>query len=210
MIAFSGSQSTTDADILDEVRDARIDLDLWYSDWRNAIEFSPIAGPEKPSLLVNLTVQRHWAESMALFRAVKCLGTENIDAMSASGRSLLQMAKTSLKKHLAITIDTNNTYLANLRYAMDFVWAKCAFCFLLLLKLSRLLPDTIEENYRLLENGNELLQNLNSVGTSAGSSTSRLYLQVLGLSIEKYGRALQQSDQPRGYRSSSVLLGVVC
>ena len=193
---LASSPDNDDEDVLDEVRDAKIDLDLWYNDWRSAIEPSPIAGTERSSLIINLTVQRYWSEAMAFFRAIKCLGTDNVDAMTPSGRSLLQMAKTALKKHLAVTIDESNHYLANLRYAMDFVWAKCAFCFLLLLKLSRLLPDTTEDNYRLLEDGNSLLQHLTSAGTSAGSNTSRIYLQVLGLSLEKYGRALRQSDQP--------------
>ena len=193
---LASSPDNDDEDVLDEVRDAKIDLDLWYNDWRSAIESSPIAGTERSSLIINLTVQRYWSEAMAFFRAIKCLGTDNVDAMTPSGRSLLQMAKNALKKHLAVTIDESNHYLANLRYAMDFVWAKCAFCFLLLLKLSRLLPDTTEDNYRLLEDGNRLLQHLTSAGTSAGSNTSRIYLQVLGLSLEKYGRALRQSDQP--------------
>jgi hypothetical protein len=80
---------------------------------------------------------------------------------------------------------------------MDFVWAKCAFCFLLLLKLSRLLPEKMDENYRLLADGNRLLQSLTSAGTSAGSTTSRLYLQVLSMSIDKYGRALRENEGAR-------------
>jgi hypothetical protein len=194
---FESSADSADDEILDDVRDAKIDLDLWYNDWVNAIETSPIAGAERPSLIVNLTIQRHWSEAMAYFRALKCLGTENVDAMGPSGQSLLHMAKTALKKHLAVTIEEPNHYLANLRYAMDFVWAKCAFCFLLLLKLSRLLPES-DENYhwQLLEDGRRLLQFLNSAGTSAGSNTSRLYLQVLSMSIEKYGRALRENNPP--------------
>jgi Fungal Zn(2)-Cys(6) binuclear cluster domain len=189
--AYSGSN---DGDLLGEVGDAKIDLDLWYNDWRSAIETSTIAGAERPSLLVNLTIQWHWSEAMAYFRALKCLGTENIDAMSPSGRALLQMARKALKNHLATAIDEHNQYLAGLRYAMDFVWAKCAFSFLLLLKLSSLLPDSNEDNYRLLQDGNTLLRSLTDAGTSTGSNTSRLYLQVLGLSLEKYGRALRQNQ----------------
>ena len=190
---FETFPDTTDEDILDQVRDAKLDLDLWYTDWRSAIESSSAAGHERPSLLVNLTIQWHWSEAMAYFRALKCLGTENVEAMSSTGRSLLQLAKMALKKHLAVTIDESNQYLANLRYAMDFVWAKCAFCFLLLLKLSRLVPDSIDDSYRLLEDGNKLLRSLTNASTSAGSNTSRLYLQVLSTSIDKYARALRDN-----------------
>jgi hypothetical protein len=108
------SDSTED-EVLDEVRNAKIDLDLWYSDWQSAIGTSPIAGSERPSLLTNLTVQYHWSEAMAAFRALKCFGTENIDAMSVSGRTILEMAKVALKKHLAVTVEQPNTYLSDLR-----------------------------------------------------------------------------------------------
>lgn len=88
---------------------------------------------------------------------------------------------------------------------MDFVWAKCAFCFLLLLKLSRLLPERMEENSRLLEDGNRLLQSLTSVGTSAGSNTSRLYLQVLSMSIDKYRRALRENENTQSNGSQGAI-----
>lgn len=73
---------------------------------------------------------------------------------------------------------------------MDFVWAKCAFCFLLLLKLSRLLPEREEEHRELLRQGETLLEEL----TKAGSG-STIYLQILKMSIEKYGRTLQDNGQ---------------
>ncbi|ETN41529.1 uncharacterized protein HMPREF1541_03465 [Cyphellophora europaea CBS 101466] len=192
----------SDEDILDEIRDARIDIDLWFNDWKSLMEHSSIAGAERPMLLINLRVQRHWCEAMFYFRGLKCLGIENIDAMGPAGRQLLAMAKSSLKAHLATTLEEPNFYLANLRFAMDFSWAKCAFCFLLVLKLTRLLPESEEDNYRLLEDGNKLYQHLSNAGTYAGSSTSRLYVQVLGVSLEKYGRALRQYQQ--GQQSQSA------
>lgn len=179
-------------DVLDEIRDARIDIDVWFADWENLMANSQIAGIERPMLLVNLKVQRHWCEAMTYFRGVKCLGIENIDAMSPEGRKLLAMAKSSLKAHLATTLEEPNYYLSNLRFAMDFVWAKCSFCFLLLLKLTRLLPESDADDYQLLEDGNKLYEQLSNAGTCAGSSTSRLYVQVLGMGLEKYGRALRQ------------------
>lgn len=190
-----------DDEVLDEVSDARIDIHLWFNDWRSYMETAGNAAVERPLLLVNLRVQRHWCEAMVYFRALKCLGTENVEAMTPAGKQLLVMAKNSLKSHLATTLEEPNHYLPNLRYAMDFVWAKCAFCFLLVLKLTRLLPDSPEDNYRLLSDGNRLFTQLSSIGTSAGSSTSRLYVQVLGISLDKFSRALEQHNG--GMSSSS-------
>src|ERR1700760_704068 len=48
-------------------------------------------------------------------------------AMSSTGRSLLLMAKGALRSHLETVLTTPQHYLAQFRYAMDFVWAKCAF-----------------------------------------------------------------------------------
>lgn len=112
----TAASDNTDEEVLDEVRNAKIDLDLWYGDWRSAIETSSIAGTERPSLLTNLTVQYHWSEAMAYFRGLKCLGTDNVDAMGQSGRTILEMAKAALKKHLTVTVEQPNTYLSDLRY----------------------------------------------------------------------------------------------
>jgi len=73
---------------------------------------------------------------------------------------------------------------------MDFVWAKCAFCFLLLLKLSRLLPERDEEHRELLRQGETLLEELSKAG-----SGNTIYLQILKMSIEKYGRTLQDNNE---------------
>jgi len=94
---------------------------------------------------------------------------------------------------------------------MDFVWAKCAFCFLLLLKLTRLLPEDDDAARRkLLQDGHVLLSELNKAGggsTSGGRThTSKMYLQVLHLSIQKYGRALQ-NDQSQGENGVEIFPG---
>ncbi|KEY81964.1 transcription factor C6 [Aspergillus fumigatus] len=116
-------------------------------------------------------------------------------AMSPSERNILVMAKASARKHLVLISSEPDFYLAKLKYAMDFVWAKCAFCFLLLLKLSRLLPERKEEHQELLEHGNRLLSELTKSADSHGNTngSSKIYLQILKLSIEKYGRAVQES-----------------
>ncbi|KAL2840605.1 hypothetical protein BJX68DRAFT_258430 [Aspergillus pseudodeflectus] len=116
------------------------------------------------------------------------------EAMSNVERKILLMAKASARKHLSLITIEPDSYLAKLKYAMDFVWAKCAFCFLLLLKLSRLLPEGKEEHEELLNHGNRLLDDLTkSVSSSNIASNSNVYLQILRLSIEKYGRTLHES-----------------
>jgi hypothetical protein len=114
--------------------------------------------------------------------------------MSNVERKILLMAKASARKHLSLITIEPDSYLKKLKYAMDFVWAKCAFCFLLLLKLSRLLPEGKEEHEELLNHGNRLLDDLTkSVSSSNIASNSNVYLQILRLSIEKYGRTLHES-----------------
>jgi hypothetical protein len=70
------------------------------------------------TLLTYPTVQSHWSEAMAAFRASKCSGIKYIDAMSADKRTVLEMAKTALKKDLAGTVEQPKTYLSDLRSAL--------------------------------------------------------------------------------------------
>lgn len=43
------------------------------------MESSEIAGSERPALLLALTVQKYWAESMSYFKAVRSIGIENVE-----------------------------------------------------------------------------------------------------------------------------------
>lgn len=123
--------------------------------------------------------------------------------MSPLERNLLLKVKRSARKHLQLITAEPDHYLRKLRYAMDFVWAKFAFCFLLLLKLSRLMPESAEENRILLEEGNRMLEEISSNtyhrhggggaeggGNETGSNNndSNIYMQILKLSIEKFGK----------------------
>jgi hypothetical protein len=145
-----------------------------------------------------LEVQKYWSQAVILCRAVRALGNENISEMSVSQRHLLTTVKMALKRHLRIILDQPQNYLAHFRHAMDFVWAKAAFCFLLLLKLTRLLPeeDAIFDQ-RLLRDGYVPLSVLDKAGVRSSNGggrsqqTSKMYLQVLQLSIQKYARAVQ-------------------
>lgn len=182
-----------DEDILSIVRDSKIDIDLWYSDWERLVQN---IDPQQPWIPINLRVQKCWAETMAFCRAVREAGVENVDLMSSSQRSILEMAKESLRRHLDTIIAEPRLYLHNLRYAMDFVWAKCAFCYLLLLKLCVLLPS---ENSRLNDDlvayGEVLSSELSEAGGSIVSgirnNTGKMYLQLLQTGTEKFTRALR-------------------
>ena len=73
---------------------------------------------------------------------------------------------------------------------MDFVWAKCAFSFLLLLKLTVLLPDHEQQDLR--QQGQALYYELQK---HSGYGSSNVYLKLLRLSIEKYA-SRDQMPQP--------------
>ncbi|KAE8373364.1 hypothetical protein BDV26DRAFT_285196 [Aspergillus bertholletiae] len=178
------------------VHDAKVDLDLWFDDWFRIIEGPVAAEQERPFLLAALRVQKCWAELILHCKALRSMGVENVAAMSSVERNILQLAKSSARKHLRLISTEPDFYLAKLKYAMDFVWAKCAFCFLLLLKLSRLLPERREEHQELLDHGNRLLDELTRSMGSSGETTGNgsIYMQILRLSIEKYGRIFQERE----------------
>lgn len=179
-------------EVVEAVLDARVDLDIWYNDWRRIMETSPVAAGELPLLLANLDVQRHWADAMAACRAVRATGIHNVDMMSPEHREVLGMAKEALHNHLHVML-IRPQYIANFKYAMDFVWAKCAFSFLLLLKLTILIPGAPNADEELLSYGRALYHELSKY---ARSGSSKVYLRLLQISIEKYSTrdSVQSSD----------------
>ncbi|KAL8366852.1 hypothetical protein RB595_008695 [Gaeumannomyces hyphopodioides] len=210
-----------DEGLMDVVRGARIDIDVWFGDWTRVL--APHLA-RLPWLAPNLAVQRFWADGMAMCSAVRCLGLEDVSAMTPAQRAVLLMAKASLRDHLDVVLQEPRLYLANLRYAADFVWAKNAFCLLLLLKLDMLLPDGDDDDEddgggggrggvngraTLVAKSRALLAEFaRSVGPNSGSSagagagaaksnTGAMYLHLVRVSIEKYSQALQ-SDASRG------------
>lgn len=172
------------------VQDARIDIDVWYHDWRRIIETSPALGAETSSLITNLTVQRYWADAMLMCRAIRMTGTQDVNAMSSEQKSLLFMARDALQHHLDTMLEQHH-YLTNFKYAMDFVWAKCAYSFLLLVKLTRLLSTEFPAG--LLAQGRAMLQLLLQ---SCGQASHRVYLRLLEVTLEKCGsRERQESTE---------------
>ncbi|KAH6615903.1 hypothetical protein B0J18DRAFT_403218 [Chaetomium sp. MPI-SDFR-AT-0129] len=206
--------------IMGMVADARIDINVWFDDWTRIYERHTA---RMPWLAPNLAVQRCWADSMAMCAALRTAGIENVRAMSATQRAILRMAKRSLWQHLDIILQEPRVYLRSIRYAMDFVWAKNAFCYLLLLKLSLLLPDDDDEagsgavgdgggGEELVEKGRMLVEELRKAGGgldrdnrdrgAARNSTSSLYFHLVRVSIDKFSHAIRsrsgrsQSGQP--------------
>lgn len=123
--------------------------------------------------------------------------------MSAAESGILLMAKNSAKRHLKLISMNSDHYLSTFKYAMDFVWAKCAFCFLLLLKLTQLVPESEEDGKQLLEGGNRLLQELSKAGSNGSSGSCNIYLSILKISIEKYRRALGEGEPDAGSSHAS-------
>ena len=192
-----------DDEIMEMVGDAKIDINVWFDDWTRIYEKHKT---QMPWLIPNLAVQRCWADSMAMCAALKAAGLENVSAMSVAQREFLGMAKRSLKQHLDIILEEPRVYLRSIRYAMDFVWAKNAFCYLLLLKLFILLPDddgdgdsgpsSLDE---LIEKGRMLVDELSEAGggikDSARNNTSSLYLHLVRVSIDKFSHAIRSRSQ---------------
>ncbi|KAF5581634.1 hypothetical protein FPCIR_10076 [Fusarium pseudocircinatum] len=202
-----------DEEILDLVKDAKLDIDVWFQDW---IRISQPHHESMPWFVPNLSVQRCWADNMALCRAVRAAGVENVNVMSPIQNDILSMTKASLQQHLDIIIQEPRIYLKSIRYAMDFVWAKNTFCCLLLLKLSALLPEAERLQTQGLSNelvmkASILLQELELVAAAGHkddtrSNTSSLYLQLLKTSIQKYKRWLGQDEGGPGGGQSTFSL----
>ncbi|GAM89754.1 hypothetical protein ANO11243_077930 [Dothideomycetidae sp. 11243] len=119
---------------------------------------------------------------MAACRAIHATAVRNIDFMSPDQRELVVIAQEALRKHMH-TILQNPSYLEGLRWAMDFVWAKVAFSFLLLLKLSIILHISDAEGQSLVEQGRALEDGL---GKAVGYGSSRIYLRLLHISLNAY------------------------
>lgn len=195
-----------DDDILDRISSAKIDIEVWFADWSRIYERHRA---DMPWLTPNLAVQRCWADAMACCRAVRASGVENVDAMSQTQRTILLMARTALQEHLDLILAEPRLYLAGLKFAMDFVWAKNAFCFLLLLKLSILLPENGDQqsNRGLVAKGRILLDELSRANCGKEEvkmSGSSQYLQLVRASIEKYSHAL---DGGRTIRTGDAASG---
>ncbi|QUC22818.1 uncharacterized protein UV8b_07059 [Ustilaginoidea virens] len=205
MLERLSQRSHTEAEIMDIVSDAIIDINIWFDDWKRICD---PRNPHTPWLMLNMQVQRCWGVTMALCRAIRITGVENVDVMSPTQKQMLGMTRAALAEHLDIVTSEPRLYLRNLRFAMDFVWAKCVFCYLLLLKLSILLlpPERGrrggDDDKSLLQRGNVLLSELSEAdgGPLDGhrSSTARMYLQLLETGMQRYQSAVEKRGDGDG------------
>lgn len=201
--------------LMDAVRDARIDIEVWFIDWNNILNSRPKAS----WLRIHLEVQRHWANITTLCWAVhasngaSAMVGEYGDTTSFTSlqKELLMMTKTASLQHFLAIIADPRQYIHNLKYATDFVWAKFVFCFLLLLDLSKMVPDQVEDDNckgdgvnstkgstpNLLVLGDNLLEVLAGIDSiSTGETCSRLsqdYVQILQKGIRDYARCMEDT-----------------
>jgi hypothetical protein len=208
----NNDDDTHDDELMEMVVDARIDINVWFHDWARIYERHTA---RMPWLAPNLAVQRCWADSMAMCAALRAAGIEDVRAMSAAQCAILRMARRSLWQHLDIILQEPRVYLRSIRYAMDFVWAKNAFCYLLLLKLFILLPEEDGDEVlggvggrgcgeELVEKGWMLVEELSKAGgglnrdAAAHNSPSSLYLHLVRVSIEKFSHAIRSRGSQGG------------
>jgi hypothetical protein len=141
-------------------------------------------------------------------KAVSYIGTENIAAMTGFQRDMVQAAKEAAVRHLDLLLkasssppsphlpstpnsehqaEVRSAYLASFKWTMDFVWAKCAFSILLVLRLAMLLRDPPQRLMKLLRDSYEVLEEIKNV-----SSGHIAYFHILQVSIDKCEKALQE------------------
>lgn len=84
---------------------------------------------------------------------------------------------------------------------MDFVWAKCAFSVLLVLRLGMLLNDPLDSLTQRVATAKELLTELQNAG---GADIS--YSRILAVSVEKCERAIVEGQEQIQQRQSNAYL----
>ena len=182
---LSTLNNVPDTELATFIQGMKIDLDIWLEDWLQImLTRNPPDSPDYDTLILNLRIQREWAEIVMCCRALQSTGIDNIVAMSPEQHEMIRMAKDAAHRHLEKLLDRPDLYLATLRYSMDFVWAKCAFSVLLLLKLAILLPET-SDLPKLLAEARRLLGEMESI-----HGPQNIYFRILTIGIEKAEKAL--------------------
>jgi hypothetical protein len=144
-------------------------------------------------------------------KAIATTGIENIALMTNFQQDSVRQAKESAALHLHHILENvapqhssssqtdppqPSSYVTSFKWTLDYVWAKCAFSVLLVLKLSILLRDPVPSIMLLLRDAHRLLEELKCV--TVGHIA---YFQILQTSIEKCEAALgeyvaQQASGP--------------
>lgn len=184
------------------IRGMKIDLDIWLEDWLqimlNHTLSDTASSTERDTMLLNLRIQREWAEIVMCCRALQCAGITNIAVMSPDQHCMITWAKEAAQRHLEKLLERPDLYLATLRYSMDFVWAKCAFSVLLLLKMAILLPGT-SNMPKLLMDARNLLKHLENI-----HGAQNIYFLSLSIGVDKAQKALDAYIAQDGESISDV------
>lgn len=184
------------------VRGTSLDLNVWLSEWRSAVFSESSTGSERDTLNLNLQVQHAWALLTLHLRALMTLGIDNIALMSETQRNIAKAAKEEAEYHLQLVLthtgnglETSHAtvhkrpYIDNFPYAMEFVWAKNAFCVLIALRLGILLADPLDQIRTRLSEANDFLRELDRVGVGANIS----YTRILTKTVQKCETTIQAS-----------------
>jgi hypothetical protein len=186
--------------------DTTVELSLWLDEWTTIISRESCAR-ERSTALQNFQIQRQWALMTLHLKAIATTGIENIALMTEFQQDSVRKAKEAAAQHLHYILEGSSSpghpdqnhhspYLSTFRWTLDYVWAKCAFSVLLVLRLSILLRDPVPAIMSLLRDAHRLLEELK--GVTVGHIA---YFQILQTSIEKCEAALreymaQQSSGP--------------
>ncbi|KAF2015165.1 hypothetical protein BU24DRAFT_442242 [Aaosphaeria arxii CBS 175.79] len=186
------------------VQDTVIELSLWLEEW--TIIISSKSKDQAGSLaLLNIHIQYEWALITLHLKALSVSGIENIAIMKDFQRDMVRTAKEAAARHLHHLLEetsssppspeSSNTrrdqgrpaYLTTFKWTMDYVWAKCAFSVLLVLKLALLLRDPLPSVMLLLQDAHKVLESLKRIAIGHIA-----YFQILQTSIEKCESALRE------------------
>ncbi|KAF2194414.1 hypothetical protein K469DRAFT_650191 [Zopfia rhizophila CBS 207.26] len=198
------------------VCDTSAELSLWLEEWSTIISAKTFHD-ETSLALLNLKIQFEWAIMTLHLKAVSDPGIENVVLMTDFQRDMVRVSKEAAIRHLQHLLQASSspplrttppnrgphseeqqtgqpsTYLSTFKWTTDYVWAKCAFSVLLVLKLTLLLRDPPSELNTLLRDSHNVLEELKK--TTVGHVT---YFRILQISIEKCEGALKEymTQQP--------------
>ncbi|KAL5114561.1 hypothetical protein ACEQ8H_007530 [Pleosporales sp. CAS-2024a] len=190
--------------------DTVVELSLWLDEWTYIVS-NETTSHEQDFALQNLQIQHQWALLTLHLKAIASSGVENIALMTELQQSFVRKAKEAATLHLHSILQApsisdqeniqSSPYLSSFKWTLDYVWAKCAFSVLLVLKLAILLRDPVPSIMALLRDAHRLLEELKTV--TVGHIA---YFQILQTSIEKCEAALGEyvTQQSSGPESASL------
>jgi hypothetical protein len=194
---------SSEAHLRSIVQDTTVELSLWLDEWISILSSKMNDRYERELALLNLRVQYNWALMTLHLKALSNSGFENIAIVTDFERDMVRVAKKAAVVHLHHLLENPSSptssppgtvppprYFSGFKRTMDYVWAKCAFSVLLVLKLSLLLRDSLPTVLLLLQNAYAVLKELTKV--TVGYSGNISYLRILQTSIEKCEGALRE------------------